>query len=168
MLERPLDVHLIAATLALVPRVVNAAADPAPPPPDLHAERMTLRPNLPLLGAGATTFAVGYVPALAIAGISDHEGDNRLYIPVAGPWLDLLERTCDAGETVACGCTAAEATALVFDGFVQTVGALEMLAALFDPEERMLVERDGRRPEVRVVPASLGGRGYGFWVAGGF
>jgi hypothetical protein len=129
---------------------------------------MALRPNLPLLGVGATTFAVGYVPALAIAGASDHEGDNRLYIPVAGPWLDLLERTCDGGETLHCGSTAAEATALVFDGLVQTVGVLEMLAALFDPEERMLVERDGRRREVRVVPASLGGRGYGLWVSGGF
>src|SRR6266567_6194080 len=56
-------------------------------------------PNPPMLVSGLTTLAIGYAPALGVAIGSDHKGDDQLFIPVVGPWLDIGNRGC-SGVTV--------------------------------------------------------------------
>jgi hypothetical protein len=144
------------------------------PPSELHTDRIPTHPNVELLTAGVTGFLVSYAPAFVIASSSDHKGDDRLYIPVAGPWLDILQRWCSEGETVNCGSTPAEIAALSFDGFVQTFSAATILLAVFSPEERTLSV--ARRPKEQrrgfsgtlFVPTSFAGRGYGLRVGGAF
>jgi hypothetical protein len=65
------------------------AINPVPVPTPATAEQKVL-PNPPLLGAGLASLAIGYVPALGVAIGSDHKGDNQLFIPVVGPWLDIV------------------------------------------------------------------------------
>src|SRR5882762_4110338 len=67
-------------------------------PAAVVAERSVL-PNPGLLGVGIGTFVVSYGPAVAVGAISDHKGDHNLFIPVAGPWIDLGNRDC-SGLTV--------------------------------------------------------------------
>ena len=45
-------------------------------------------PNGTLLATGFVTFGVGYGAAVLVAGTSDHQGDNHLYVPIIGPWLE--------------------------------------------------------------------------------
>ena len=131
---------LLATAIGLASSMAAAAGEVVDlAPSELHADRIPSHANVELLTAGVTGFLVSYAsPAFVIASSSDHKGDDRLYFPVAGPWLDILQRWCSAGETVNCGSTPAEIAALSFDGFVQTFSAATILLAVFSPEERTL------------------------------
>lgn len=82
-------------------------------------------PNRPLLATGSTLLLGSYVPAVIGAAVSDRSGDDKMYIPVAGPWLTLKEGHSE---------TAGQKTLLVVDGAVQGLGALMMLGSLMIPE----------------------------------
>ena len=48
-----------------------------------------VRPNGVLLATGGLTLLGSYIPSIVVAASSDHDGDNWLYVPVIGPWVDL-------------------------------------------------------------------------------
>src|SRR6516162_3853198 len=59
-------------------------------------------PNRALISTGLVTFGLAYVPAVIVAGTSSLPADNHLYIPVAGPWLNLADRpACGAPSEAA-------------------------------------------------------------------
>jgi hypothetical protein len=161
----------IAAATLVALNTPNATAEvvvaPAPPP-HVTTERESVRPNLPLMGTGLITLTVGYAPALVVAIESDHKGDDKLFIPVVGPWLDMGKRGCDPLE-VNCGSSGIETAALITDGVVQGLGALQIVAGLVTPQYRTVVHSASNgKPRVRIAPSSLGGRGYGLFAAGTF
>ncbi|MBX3207675.1 MAG: hypothetical protein KF764_21680 [Labilithrix sp.] len=94
---------------------VTATPMPVTPPP--AGETITLkqsyRPNRPLLYTGSTMLVGSYAAtaaATAMRQIRDANGDQSLYIPVAGPWLHLanskhtpLDQFLIAGSGVAQG-----------------------------------------------------------------
>jgi hypothetical protein len=140
------------------------------------AERSTL-PNRSLLGSGVGTLLVGYAPSVVFGIVSDHKGDNNLFIPVAGPWIDLGTRNC-SGATVLtsngpydlstrsnCGTSDIERAALITSGIVQGAGALQILASLFIPEKRVAVI--ARSPKFIVTPTYFAG-GAGAMAIGRF
>jgi hypothetical protein len=93
------------------------------------------------------------------------KGDNNLFIPVVGPWLDLAARDCTLGE-----CTTREDVNILHiigSGAAQAAGIGIAIGAFFVGERK-----DGRpapqpkvpdtRASVRVLPMSLrGGAGIG-------
>src|SRR5262245_51524569 len=83
-----------------------------------------------LLGTGVATLVLGYGPSWSVAMSSDHKGDDMLLLPVVGPWFDLANRGC-SGETVSCGTSPLERAALITDGVVQGLGALQIMGAFF-------------------------------------
>ena len=142
-----------------------------PTPTAVVAEKEAVRPNIPLLAGGTLVLAVGYAPAVITGIISDHKGDDKLFIPVVGPWLDMGERGCDTGEVFNCGSSGIETAALIVDGAVQGIGALAMVGSLFIPEHKTVVRAaraDTDRPRIQVAPTSMGGHGYGLIAAGTF
>lgn len=126
-------------------------------------QRQLFRPHRPILAAGALGFLAGYVPAMVVAGLSPHEGDKRLWIPVVGPWLDLADRPmCGNGVgRTGCGTEAFNDIMLIASGVAQSAGVAAMVASLFIPEERSVTTMTGKavpqKPfQIRFTPASLG------------
>jgi hypothetical protein len=89
-------------------------------------------PNRPLLVTGVLLLGLSYAPAAVVAATSDREADEKLYYPVAGPWLDLNHRGCAANP---CDNNDLNRGLLVADGIVQGAGALGVLLSLVLPEK---------------------------------
>ena len=161
---RPVSAHAQSSTV-VVP----------PPPAPVVAERSVV-PNPTLLGSGVGTFVVGYAPSVVVGIVSDHKGDDNLFIPVVGPWLDLGKRDC-SGATVLtsdgpfelasrsnCGTSDIERAALIASGVVQGAGVLQMLGSLFVPQRRVdVVARAAGRAsgDSDLLPRWSGSHGVG-------
>lgn len=94
------------------------------PPMETDITRKTI-PNRPLLTTGSVLLVGSYVPAVIGAAVSGRQGDDKLYIPVAGPWMAMNEGHSETGGQKAL---------LAIDGVFQGLGALSMLSSLFIPE----------------------------------
>src|ERR1044071_10405990 len=101
----------------------------------------TIGPNRKLLSSGVWTLGLSYTPALVVAIKSERRGDDYLYYPVVGPWLDLAHRKC-----ATCGDDSLNQALLVTDGVFQGIGALSIVGSLLLPE---------RPTTTTVSPSSL-------------
>jgi hypothetical protein len=129
-----------------------------------RAERVeTSGPNRRLLTSGAWTLGVSYVPALVVAIKSERRGDDYLYYPVVGPWLDLGHR----GDCATCERETLNQVLLVTDGVFQGVGALQIVGAFLLPERRS-VYTTSRRSEKPAQAAGLRLRVRPVRVSGGY
>jgi hypothetical protein len=128
--------------------------------PRMNSEtRVRTFPNRPLLITGSVLLGGAYLPALVAAGLSDRNGDDKMFIPVAGPWMTLRQGEEESGGQKAL---------LIADGAVQGLGALMMLAGLVVPEKRtqnwlLIGQRDG----LQVGPTNMRA-GFGLGARGTF
>jgi hypothetical protein len=128
------------------------------------------RPNSALLSSGVTALAVPYLASVIVAAESDHPGDKNLFVPVAGPWMDLADRHCEVGAQ--CHNEGLYKGLLIANGIFQGLGALQIAGAFIFPET-ITVTGTARRStrtqtaSVRVTPTSIGG-GYGLAAVGAF
>jgi len=161
--------------VALVDLPQTAAADEvAPRHYVVKDESTTTGPNRALLTSGVWTLGLSYVPAVIVATESNRDADKRLYIPVAGPWLDLGSRgRCPRNEM--CNHETADKVLIVVDGVFQGIGALNIVGAFLFPETRTVTvssTKDAKPPVLseafRLVPAQVGARGYGLAAIGTF
>jgi hypothetical protein len=138
--------------------------------PYLGRDVVVERPNTDAIVSGIFTIGMPYIASVAVASQSDHPGDNQLYYPVAGPWLDLARRgDCGGPGQTTCDNETFYKAALIGDGVIQGIGALEILGGLLFPERRTIhVADDATKPRVSVSPTSFGGRGVGMGAAGRF
>jgi hypothetical protein len=130
----------------------------------------TTGPNRAMLHSGIVVFGLSYVPSLIVASTNSRSDDDYLYIPVAGPWLDLGHRE----PCVSCGNESLNKTLLVFDGIFQGVGALEVVGSFLFVETRVAAtakrnpkRETARRIPMSITPAYMNG-GYGIMAAGDF
>jgi hypothetical protein len=145
----------LAVVLAAIPTSTAFAQEP---------ERETLRPNRPLLLTGAAVIAGSYVPPVVVAATSDRPADKNLFIPVAGPWLDLAERGgCGPNP---CETEAVYKTLLVTTGIAHLVGSGLVISSFIVPEERM--RRAATNDKPIVVPTQMGKGGVGLSLIGTF
>ncbi len=105
-------------------------------------------PDRGLLRSGAWTLGLGYLPALVVAIESPLPADRYLFVPVAGPWLDMAQRECDE-----CEHEGLNQFLLAADGVVQGVGALEILSS-FLFLERTVETRPARRSSTHTARKS--------------
>jgi hypothetical protein len=73
-----------------------------------------------------------YGASAIVAATSDRAADEKLYYPVAGPWMDLNDRNCDVN---ACPNRTTDTILLIGDGILQGLGALTLVVSLFVPEK---------------------------------
>lgn len=125
----------------------------------------TFRPNRPLLATGAGIFIGSYGASAIVAAANDNSSDDNLFIPVAGPWIDLADRPCGLGD---CGSTEDWNQALIIgSGVLQGVGVGLAVASLIIPEHRESNmaqtprERSiaASKPKVQVLPVNMRGGG---------
>jgi hypothetical protein len=92
----------------------------------------TTFPNRPLLITGLVLLGGSYGASAIVAATSDRKADDKLYYPVAGPWMDLNDRNCDVN---ACPNKTTDKILLIGDGVLQGLGALTLVMSLFIPEK---------------------------------
>jgi hypothetical protein len=117
-------------------------------------------PNAGLVTSGAFLFGTAYGTSLIVAATSDRAEDKRLYVPVAGPWMDLTKRErCSAGR-LQCENETTYKVLLVANGLLQGIGALEMLSGFAFRTKYTEVLRQPVAKGIHVTPtATFGGAG---------
>jgi hypothetical protein len=149
----------------------SLAADPQPAPqPRRTIERVTTYTgtNTRLFAAGLGVFGISYVPALVVAAESSQSVDSNLYIPVAGPWLDLANRPACGGRGPSCANETTNKVLLGADGVFQGLGAGMAVIGLLVPvhrEVRTKTSAQSEGPTIRISPSTLG-TGYGVTAVG--
>jgi len=127
-------------------------------------------PNRALLMSGTIVAGVPYLASVGVAASSNHDGDNNLYIPVIGPWLDIGSRKdCPVGSS-ACDNETANKFLLGADGVLQAVGALQIIGSFMFPETRSVttVAATKYTPALTLTPSKMGKTGYGLTAFASF
>ena len=146
--------------------------------PTWHAPRAALAPteagassdatNGALIGAGLFVLASSYLPAIAVAESSNTKPDDHLYVPIAGPWLDLVHRpSCNATD---CSAEFGNRALIATDGLLQGLGAFMTLVGLLaiDEDSGTPVAKNTEKTTVHLSPAQLGSGSYGVRAFGTF
>ncbi len=121
-------------------------------------------PNSELITTGVLTLGLPYIVSIVVATGSPRNSDSYLYAPVVGPWLDLANRE-DCPADGLCGNETAYEIALVADGILQAVGALEIASGFAFPVPHS--RTSGRPTRVRIAP-SIARTSYGLSAVGSF
>lgn len=142
------------------PRVIKDYEEGEPIPPGYHAESKI---RTGLVVGGAVTFGVLYLlSALVGAAINDvnkatnssNDSGDFLFVPVAGPFLQMTKTESSTGNVF-----------LAIDGIAQAAGATMLIVGLTSPKT-VLVRND--LGEVRVTPMRMGQDGTGLGLVGTF
>jgi hypothetical protein len=120
--------------------------------------------NAPLFTSGALVFLGSYGASVVVAATSEDDtidrGNDRLYVPVAGPWLALNERPDCPVERESCDMETTKKVLLVADGVLQAGGVVAMVAGLLSPTEHRVIRRTPVvTRKVRVSPSAGGSLG---------
>jgi hypothetical protein len=162
---------------ALLPSVANAQEAPAtvqvaPAPTTVTTQETTSQatgPSLAMVGSGVAIFGLSYVPAVVVGAASGLNADRALFVPLAGPWIDLTQRPgCPAGAS--CNAETTDKVLLVADGIFQAIGALTIVGGFLTPAHgtKTVTKTSDLRPTVRFSPAQLSNGGYGMMALGTF
>jgi hypothetical protein len=153
-----------------LPAAASAADTTTSAKTEVAAPRAKRAEQNGIVGGGLAIFLVSYLPATMIAESSAARFDQLLYVPVAGPWLDLARRPICGGA--ACNTEFGNRALLATDGMLQGLGVLMTIVGLFsddsadNPQTAKVVETPARR--VRVSPAEFGAGAYGVAAFGKF
>jgi len=169
-----------AAAAAFVPGVASAQdvvpVQPVPPPPAVVetappvAETTTTSevtgPSLAMVGSGVAIFGLSYLPAVVVAAESNLSADHNLYVPFAGPWIDLAHRP---GCSVDCNSENTAKVFIIIDGVFQAIGGLTVIGGFLTPVRTTKTVRTAAlKPTLHLEPAQMGQGGYGMLAFGSF
>ncbi len=115
--------------------------------------------NAPVFATGALVFAGSYGASAIVASSSDHEGADRLYVPVVGPWLALNDwGNCPITEP-RCDQNTTDKVLLVADGVFQAAGVVTMITGVLNPTSHQVVtaQRTAENAKkIKVTPTHNG------------
>jgi len=143
------------------PTPVVAPVVPAPSayqPSSQEYDEVSDTMNAPMFTSGALVFAASYGASVIVASNDDGRGNNRLYVPVVGPWLALNDRgSCDVTKS-SCDHETTAKVLLVADGIFQAAGVIGMIDGLLQPSTHRVITRTAKRePKVHVTPTFANG-----------
>lgn len=120
--------------------------------------------NAPMFTSGALVFLGSYGAAVVVAATSEDDeldrGNDRLYVPVVGPWLALNDRPDCPVEQESCDMETTKKVLLVADGVLQAGGVITMVAGLLSPTEHRVIRRPNYvSKKVNVSPSAGGNPG---------
>lgn len=160
-------VTMLAATAASVGR--TAQADDVAG--SVVVEKTTTQatgPSMVMIGSGVIIFGASYVPAVVVGATSGLDADHTLFVPIAGPWIDLAQRP-DCSPASQCNAENTNKVLLATDGVVQALGALTVVGGFLTPaRETTSVRTRHAGMKLHLLPARLGGSAYGVVALGDF
>jgi hypothetical protein len=125
-------------------------------------------PNRALLWSGVFTAGVPYVASAIVGAESGYTPDRSLFIPIAGPWVDLAQRSGCPVAAATCNTETLNKVLLVGDGIFQGIGALTTVYGFLSPERHEVVTTsEALKPTIHVAPANVAS-GYGLAAVGSF
>ena len=142
-------VSMLVSNVALADDALQPRTEPASPETN-DADYTNTR-----FTAGTAIFVASYATSAVVAGTSDHEGADRLFIPVVGPWMALNDWNTCSGTQLLCTSSDTDKALLIADGVVQAAGLVVMLDGLMDPTatgSRMVVADT----KLHLAPSSNG------------
>jgi hypothetical protein len=168
--------HLVFCGVAGAALAWSAAAGAQGPTSETGYGYEQTRPNRPLLITGTSLLVGSYATSAIIGMVNDREADERLAIPVVGPWLDLADRDCNVQP---CDNETWSKVALISSGILQGAGLIGVVSSFFVPEERFRIWGGGgsgaragvaSAPSIRLMPSpvAVGRGGSGFALVGTF
>jgi len=143
---------------APAPVVVQQTPPPAPvvvPPANQTVTETDTGPN-PLLMSGLVGFGASYGAAVIVAASSNHQGDNRLYVPILGPWLDIGDRGDCPVKSSACDNETTNKVLLVADGVIQGASALAIVGGILSVGSPTTTQTTVSQRGVHFAPVSYG------------
>ncbi|WP_437967173.1 hypothetical protein WMF04_47780 [Sorangium sp. So ce260] len=108
-------------------------------------------PNRGLIWSGVAVLGTTYGISTVVATFSDEPADRALWVPIAGPWIDLGARGKCGGQRE-CNTEATHKVLLVADGLGQAIGALQILSGFIFPAKRTVTEVGS----VQIIPMGKG------------
>jgi hypothetical protein len=173
--QQPAQTPTTTSTTTIVTPAPAPAPAPAPTPvvvvnPDPQPARTTIVTrdpetytvydawNAPVFATGALVFAGSYGASAIVAASSEHVGADRLYVPVAGPWLALNDwGNCPVAEP-RCDKNTTDKVLLIADGVFQGAGVITMLTGILSPTSHTVVAspRTADAKKVKVTPTHNG------------
>jgi hypothetical protein len=169
-MKRPLLLGLALTSLASIGLALQAGEAWAQTREVVEVDTTTYStgPSTAMISSGIGTFTLSYLPAVVVGATSGLGADRTLFVPVAGPWMDLTQRS-RCGPIVSCNAEDTDKVLLVTDGVFQAIGAITIVGGfLTTTHERRTVRAADLRPTLRISPARVGGRGYGLMALGSF
>lgn len=148
-------------------RITSADATAAPmpmaPPPtrETITLRQSYRPNRPLLYTGSTMLITSYAATAAVTAtrnVRDANGDQSLYIPVAGPWLHLANTSHNLRDTIL----------IAGSGVAQGAGVLIGALSLLVPEHVPAATIQAGGVKMNITATSYGRGSAGIGAVGQF
>jgi len=159
-LQQPTQQVYVPQSVALSgPRIIKDYEEGEPVPPGYHPDT---RVRTGFVVGGAVTFGVLYLLSVLVgAAITDtnralgeKERGELLYVPVAGPFLQMMNTESSTGNVM-----------LAIDGAGQALGATLLIVGITSPRT-VLVRND--LGQVRIMPMKMGQSGGGIGLGGTF
>jgi hypothetical protein len=156
-----------ASLLALSPQA-HAQTTVVVPPSDSSdgSSVVYTRANTPAVVSGALMFGVAYGAVVIVAATTDRDANNRLYVPLIGPWLAIKGRGDCPVDQEACDSETTKKILLGADGVFQAAGVITLAYGLLTT--RSYRHGSASHQGVEIVPVAMQGGGRGFGLAGTF
>ncbi len=150
--------------------VTQASVSDPTAPPAMSASSDVIKtesrlPNRALLFTGSLIGLATYVPTAVFGATSERQEDKYLFIPVAGPWIDLANRDYNARGSEN---KTLDTALLIGTGALQGAAAISVLSSFFIPETRKTFTGASSKPTFAVAPTQVGNRGAGIGAVGTF
>jgi len=139
---------------------------PEPPPapashtaPQPEYQEVTDSYNAPMFTTGALVFAASYGTSVIVAASTGSDrGNDRLYVPIVGPWLALGDRgSCDITKS-SCDHETTAKVLLVADGVFQAAGIIGMIDGILQPTSHRVITRTAKLDtKVHLLPTMVQG-----------
>jgi|GEM_PF-2508760 len=137
--------------------ITSAYDTPVVMPPRDPGEDTTIftkrTPNTALLVGGGSVLVSTYAVTAALAAINGPTEDNRLYIPIVGPWINLAERSSNRPDHTR------DVIAVTSSGILQGVGAALAITSFFVPEKLATATITAGGLKIQVSPIAEVGQG---------
>jgi hypothetical protein len=111
----------------------------------------SIHPNRPLLFTGAGILVGSYVATAVVQAAEGNSRDNELYIPVAGPFINLAERDCPE-----CSNEDLNRALIIGSGILQGAGAVLTIASFFVPEKVEAARIQAGPVNMHIMPTTVG------------
>ena len=146
------DVTATPAPAPSTPTSIATAASSSSAPPESVTVYERHRPNKVLMITGASLLVGTYAVTASFAGAGERAADRDLFVPGAGPFMNLANRNCSRGCT-----TDDRDTALIItSGVLQNVGAALMIVSAFVPDKVAAGQITAGPMKMNVVPTGVG------------